>query len=371
MFAVSECFCPEAVRRCGLLIVLLALPAGAIAVEESAGKSAGSNYDQAADQPADAVSIALYFDNDAFTGRNQDKDYTGGLALAFSGAAVASHPLSLDPALGWLDRRSGWAAAESSDVELSSLEIGIAAFTPSEIGLAAPIHDDRPYAGLVYLSNTRQSIDFAARSSIRSSLSVGVLGLSVLGQLQNEVHELIGANEAQGWENQIANGGEATFRYAVTWQNHLATERRAVQATTAAGFSLGYLTEALLGASIRTGKLRTPWWSFNVHNSNYGEKSNISVPISKMLDELFLVAGANVKLRAYNAFLQGQFRHSPVRYSSSDLEPLVYEAWLGVGGEFSSGLQLSYLVRRQTSELKSGQANRSFTYGELIASYKF
>lgn len=359
MFAMGDCFRFEPVSRYGLLIALLAFVGGAIAAEDSASKT------------ADSVSIALYFDNDAFTGGKQDKDYTGGLALAFSGAEVASHPLSIDPALAWLNRRSGWAAADASDVELGSLEIGITAFTPTEISVAAPIHDDRPYAGLVYLSNTRQSVDFATRSSIRSGLSVGLLGLSVLGEIQNEVHELIGANEALGWKNQISNGGEPTFKYAVTWQKHIDTERRNVQATTAAGFSVGYLSEGLLGASIRTGKLRTPWWSFNVHNSNYGEKSNISVPTSKTLDEVFLVAGANVKLRAYNAFLQGQFRHSPVRYSSSDVKPLVYEAWIGIGGEFSSGIRLSYLVRRQSSELKTGAANRKFTYGELIASYKF
>jgi hypothetical protein len=138
-----------------------------------------------------------------------------------------------------------------------------------------------------------------------------------------------------------------------------------------AGFSVGYVTEGILGISVRTGILRTPWWSFNVHNSNYGEKSNISVPISKSLDEVFLVAGANVKLRAYNVFLQGQFRNSAVTYSSREVEPLVYETWLGVGCEFSSGIRLAYLVRQQTSELKTGTANRGFTYGELIAGYKF
>lgn len=347
--------------RCreGLLIALLAVAAGAGAAEDSA------------EQPAEAVSIAVYFDNDAFTGRNQDKDYTGGLALAFSGAAAARHALSLDPALAWLDRSSGWAGAASGDVALRSFEVGITVFTPTEISDATPIHDDRPYAGLLYLSNTRQSIDFATRSSILSGLSVGVLGLSVVGEIQNEVHELIGAVEAQGWNNQISDGGEPTFRYAVTWQKHAATGRPDVQATAAAGFSLGYVSEALLGASVRTGRLRSPWWRFNVHGSSYGEKSNIAVPTSQTRDEVFLVAGANVKLRAYNAFLQGQFRHSPVRYSSSDLEPLVYEAWLGIGGEFSSGLRLSYLLRRQTSEVKSGRADHSFTYGELIAGYRF
>lgn len=366
---MSDSFRFEAACRCGLAIALLAIPGWALAAEESAGNASAPDTPTA--RPADSVSIALYFDNDGLTGSGKDKDYTGGLALAFSGAGAGRQPLSIDPALGWLNQRSGWVTLARSDVDLRGVEIGFAAFTPTEISVAAPIHDDRPYAGLVYLSNTRQAIDFASRSSIISGLSIGWLGWSAVGDLQNEVHELMGAAEARGWHNQISNGGEATFKYSVTWQNHLATERSKVQATTAAGFSLGYITEGTIGASIRTGKLRTPWWSFNVHNSSYGEKSNISVPTSPSLDEVFLVAGGNVKLRAYNAFLQGQFRHSEVRYSSSDIEPLVYEAWLGIGSEFSSGVRLSYLIRRQSSELKSGRADRSFTYGELVASYKF
>ncbi len=32
---------------------------------------------------------------------------------------------------------------------------------------------------------------------------------------------------------------------------------------------------------------------------------------------------------------------------------------------------IATLIRHQSSELKTGLANRSFTYGELVASYKF
>lgn len=318
----------------------------------------------------ESLAIDFYFDNDAFSG-GKDEDYTGGMALAFTGAGAARHPLSLDGALSWLNRQAGWGVPGQSDIDLRSYEIGIVAFTPDDIGAPAPIKDDRPYAGLVYASNTQQTIDFAARSSVITALSVGVLGLSAVGDLQNSVHQLTGSSRANGWQNQISDGGEPTVKYSLAKQHYFATGNPLTQATAIGGFSVGFVTEALLGGSIRVGRLRTPWWSFNVHNSNYGEKTSISVPTSKTLDEVFVVLGANVKLRAYNAFLQGQFRHSPVRYSSSEIEPLVYESWLGIGCELDSGVRLAYLLRRHSSELKGGPADRIFTYGELIASYKF
>lgn len=199
---------------------------------------------------------------------------------------------------------------------------------------------------------------------------MGFLGLSVAADVQNAIHDMTGSDEAQGWRHQVSAGGEPTFKYSMTLQHHFDTRRDNLQITSAAGFSLGYLTEGILGISLRTGLIRTPAWSFNVPNSNYGAKANVVVPTSSSLTELYLIAGANLKLRAYNAFLQGQFRDSDLTYSSSQTEPLVYEGWLGLSCEFTSGFRLSYLLRHQSSELKESLADRSFTYAEFLVSYK-
>jgi hypothetical protein len=45
--------------------------------------------------------------------------------------------------------------------------------------------------------------------------------------------------------------------------------------------------------------------------------------------ELFAFVGARAKVRAYNAFLQGQFRHSDT-YSEDSLNQLLGEAWIGI-----------------------------------------
>jgi hypothetical protein len=346
-------------RRAGLVLAaVLATVAGTVMGEE---------MDRAT---RESVTIDFYFENDAFSG-GKDKDYTGGLALSFTGAAAASHPFSIDGARAWIDRRTGLERDRAVDIEVKSFEVGMLAFTPADIELQRPVADDRPYASLVYVSNGRQVIDFAARTSRITGLSVGILGLSEVGRLQNGIHELTASSRANGWDHQVSNGGEPTARFSVSWQRYADTGSGNLQATSMAGVSVGYVTEATVGASVRFGDLRTPWWSFNVHHGNYGEKTHIGVPTSRSVREVFGLAGANLKLRAYNVFLQGQFRDSPVRYSASDIEPFVYEAWVGAGCELESGIRVAYLMRRHSSELKRGAANRAFTYGELIASYKF
>jgi len=344
-----------------LLITLVSATATAIAGDQDS---------------VEPVMMSIYVDNDALTSRAKDEDYTGGAAVTYSGINATRHPFSLDKPLAWTNRISRIEKAmglrgKHTDQVWHSCEVGLAAFTPTDIELASPIRDDRPYSSLIYVANTRQSVDVDRRVSVITTLSLGALGLSAAGNIQNGIHAVIGSSRAEGWDNQISRGGEPTVKYAFTRQRHLDTGSPHIHAAISAGASLGYITEGILGVSVRAGIIRTPWWSFNVHNSNYGEKSNITLPTSKALDEFYVVGGANIKARAYNVFLQGQFRDSEVTWSASELEPILYEAWLGVACEFGSGIRLSYLLRHQSSEFKAGQADRDFTYGELVASYKF
>jgi hypothetical protein len=327
---------------------------------------------KAEEEVKEPVTVSIYVDNDLFTSGNKDEDYTGGFALTYSGAKAANHPFSIDKALSWANDLTGASTATSNDDRnWHSCEVGLAAFTPTDLDSQQPISNDRPYAGLLYLSNAQQTVNEKNRSALISTLTVGFLGIHLTADVQNTIHKVIGSRKTKGWDNQISEGGEPTFKYSLTWQKYPDLKSQNLQAVTSLGMSIGYLTEAVAGASFRFGKIHTPWWSFNVHNSNYGEKSNVTLPTSDFKDELYGVVGANMKLRIYNALLQGQFRDSKVTYSSSELEPLVFETWVGVGSEFNSGLRLSYLLRYQTSELKTGLSDRAFGYGEIVASYKF
>jgi hypothetical protein len=80
-----------------------------------------------------------------------------------------------------------------------------------------------------------------------------------------------------------------------------------------------------------------------------------------------------VKLRArlYNSFLQGQFRDSDVTYSSSELNHLLLEAWVGVTTVLENDLSVSYTIRHQTEELETGRGARGFTWGSLSVTQRF
>ncbi len=72
--------------------------------------------------------------------------------------------------------------------------------------------------------------------------------------------------------------------------------------------------------------------------------------------ELFLMAGANLRLRAYNVLLQGQFRDSNVTYAYDELNPLIGEAWIGAGLAFDNGWQASFVIRGRTREFEANQS---------------
>lgn len=360
-------------------------PPAAIGIDDpgqAAGPPAPSACIEACDEDRDSfgkrmvaeqvVAATLYLDNDLFSSTDDDRDYTGGFAVAFSGAVATNHPFSIDRWLGGVnafsraDRISG-----DGDFTMNSCELGITVFTPDDIANPAPISDDRPYSGLTYISNTRQKVHEQTRTSWVSTLTVGALGLGIATEAQNAIHRAIGATEAAGWGNQISDGGEPTFRYALSRLKHFDTGLPNLQITGSTGLGVGYLSDLSTAVGMRWGRLRTPWWSLDEDSGKYGAKAHAELPTSRRLDEFYLIAGVGAQARLYNAFLQGQFRDSAVTVDADNIRPLVYEGWLGAAFEFDFGLRLSYIVRYQSSELKSGIGDRSYKYGALVATQRF
>ncbi|HEX7027709.1 MAG TPA: lipid A deacylase LpxR family protein [Gammaproteobacteria bacterium] len=319
------------------------------------------------------ITWSVYFDNDLLTSPDKDRDYTGGLTAAFSGSAAKNHIFSIDGPLEYLNKFLGVDRAynDNSNIALHAYEIGLEAFTPDNIKTKEPLFDDRPYASLVYISNTRQYFQPEKKVSWVTSLSVGLLGLNAVGELQNDLHDLFGSRRAEGWENQISEGGEPTFRYSVTRQKYHNTGTLSIDFTSAARVSVGYLTEVSYGGGFRWGKIRSPWWKFNADLNPHGVKEDPTPVTASHRDELYCFAGVNLRLRLYNALLQGQFRDSAVEYDHEQLNRLILEGWIGVTKEFSSGFRISYVVRRQSSEFKEGLADRPFTWGGIIISYQY
>lgn len=317
----------------------------------------------------DDTGWAVYLDNDALKPRYNDRDYTSGFSLTRSGRDVADDLPWLETPRHWLDGLFGLQRPhQRNGFTRHSHEIGITTFTPEDLDNVAAQADDRPYANLIYISQSEAEIDEQQELAYLSTLTVGVLGLDWIAEAQTQLHEAMGVTDPKGWRNQISDGGEPTFRYRLArtsriWQGDWLTMQG--DSTMAVAASVGYLSQLTFGMAARFGELRSPWWSHNPQLADYAEKA-VPVAASRGGDEQYFWAGFSLHLRLYNAFLQGQFRDSEITYRASELEPVVAEAWLGYTVSTESGWRFSYVLRAMSSEIKSGQGDRSLIWGGLM-----
>jgi hypothetical protein len=313
-------------------------------------------------------SVRVHIDNDLFAIRSLDRDYTGGLAITLSGTAARDGWLSLDPLLTRIDEL--FEGAPSANAR-HARQIGLIAFTPSDIVSDEAQQADRPYASLLFASNGRVRVDADNRGAWSSSLTVGLLGLQLSESLHNAVHRAVGSEEPQGYNHQISDGGELTARYMLARQNlWYADPTGHVEVKATVQGSVGFLTETSAAMSMRIGRLDTPWWSFAPELADY-----VAAPTPKesfgFQWEMYFFAGARVTARAYNVFLQGQFRHSDVQYSYDEIEPIVAHAWIGILTQLFPNTELSYALYYQTAEVRDGKAARDAYWGTVQLAHSF
>lgn len=312
-----------------------------------------------------AGSWAFAFDNDVFVPGHRDQDYTYGINFTQTGPQAKTATLSLNNGLIAIDNWLGNRHSSLGQQEIFSRELGAFGFTPEDITISAANYGDRPYASLIYLSNSREQIDLVNNIAWKSTLTLGVLGLDAVGELQNVAHQSTDGTKAQGWHNQISEGGEVTGRYLLARQQYFDQLSGGIELKSTLQASIGYLTEASWGLSLRTGRIHSPWSSFNPELASYGEKSSYSSS-AKAVTEHYFWTGFAIKARAYNVFLQGQFRNSPLSYQHHQLRPLLVEAWAGYTFAFKQGYRISYLLRGHSSELEHGAGNRNLLWGGII-----
>lgn len=316
---------------------------------------------------------AFYADNDLLAPGHSDRDYTGGFSLTLAGRRVRDSWWSIDGLREGTDRLLGLDSLYA-DRALSrhSVEFGVTVFTPGNLTDPAAQVGDRPYASLLYVANTGVQVTPEKNRAYISTFTLGVLGAPIVANGQKAIHRAFGGEQPVGWDHQISNGGEPTARYSFarverTWAGKLAGAASEMTSTWYA--SVGYLTELTYGLATRFGEFNTPWWSYNPQIAEYAEKSVPVVASEGGGRERYFWGGVNLRARAYNAFLQGQFRNSDVTFSSSDLNHLLVEGWVGFTWGTAGGWRFSYVLRSMTPEVKNGPANRAETWGGIVLSY--
>ncbi len=298
---------------------------------------------------------AAGFDNDFLVPGSRDQDYTYGLSALHTGEDnrhFYARPLAL------IDR-----ALNLDEGTRHGLELGLYGFTPEKIDVAHADFEDRPYASLIYAATRSERIYPLAGTVVSSQLTLGVLGLDLVGDLQRGLHELIDSEAPKGWRHQISDGGEPTFRYSLARQQLLAEPTDFMEVKHTQSLSVGYITEASWGLNLRLGNVNSIWHNFHPEQASYAETST---QLNHRIQERFFWVGVALKARAYNAFLQGQWRDSMVEYSSRELRHLIVEAWLGYTHGFSNGIFISYGLRGHTSEIRDGRGDRNVLWGGLM-----
>ena len=320
----------------------------------------------------------MQIDDDFLALSRHDRDYTAGVSFTLAGEDPAGRSLPLAPALDWVDDLTRFARKHARETnQHRAVQFGFRLFTPDDLEAEEPLPDDRPYASLAYVTASQLTVDASESVALQSSLTLGLLGLPMLGGLHRGLHQLIGSPLPNGYAHQISAGGEPTFGYAVSRQRLLANGtrgKRPYSVRYGVGASVGYLTEASAELAFRSGPIRVPWWSAPPTSADYaGQPASVArpKPARAVNRGVIFEAGIESRLRLYNAFLQGQFRDSDVTFSSDELEHLLIEAWLGVAFQLKSGLEVGYTIRRQSREIARGTGARAFTWGSISFVQRF
>lgn len=322
---------------------------------------------------------SFYVDNDIFSPSPRDRDYTGGISATVAGHRAADIFFSADPLLGRVNKVLGLVQEnpQAGVRELHSLQLGLAAFTPGNIAIRSITPGDRPYSSLIYVANSRLSLTSSHPDTVQqTTLIVGLLGAELVPKGQEVFHKQIGSVQPNGWEHQISDGGEPTFRYSYSLQQLLASAGNGgtsyeIKPSFEAG--VGYVTDASIALSARWGRISTPWWSFAPDRSEYFAQPSMGLAHEQRgsVQEFYVWAGAKLEARPYNVFLQGQFRHSDLTYGLDEVRPLLLEAWVGVTGQVSRNYWLSWVLRYQTSELRTEPGDRNMVWGSVFINRYF
>lgn len=201
----------------------------------------------AAQESARPLALGFYLDNDQIAG--SDRSYTSGLKLSLI------VPLAARPAAGPRTDRSAVRTGPTSH-RAFTLALAQHIFTPEDLDSRHPIPNDRPYAGLLYVSIGLLSRGPASQQIWE--LTLGTTGpASGAERSQKWLHGLFNLIEPQGWDNQLKNQAVAALVTQRKWKSLLngATSGWGLALVPHLEAGLGNLyTYARTGAQLRVGR---------------------------------------------------------------------------------------------------------------------
>jgi len=299
--------------------------------------------------------LSFVYENDIFS--NRDSHYT-------SGARVSWIPES-DEVPGWIQSLAHavpWVPREG--VMLHGYSIGQNIYTPTDISLANPPEEERPYAGWLY-----GTAGVAVANDMRLDqvvLTVGIVGPASLAErTQKVVHKILDSDEPMGWDTQLRNEPGLMLSWQRNWrawvQGTLAGNQ--LDITPHLGATLGNVyTYANSGITIRYGdNLPIDFGPPRIQPGITGTSSFVPRPGFGW----YLFAGIEGRAIARNIFLDGNsFRNS----RSVDKKNFVGDVQFGAVVVWER-VRLSYTHVLRTHEFDTQEKSDSFGSITLTVQY--
>ncbi len=172
-------------------------------------------------------SVTFYSENDKYFA-GTDQHYTNGFKLSALSSDLTNFTSDPVPrAVQQLARALNRLVPPGHDCKLG-LALGQNIYTPINTATTAPQPNDRPYAAFLYGSAAFQvyhppRVFATGRRAIAQldtlEVALGLVGPGALGrQAQNNFHDVIGAEHARGWSNQIHNEPGLELAYERKWR---------------------------------------------------------------------------------------------------------------------------------------------------------
>lgn len=278
----------------------------------------------------------INYDNDFFSAT--DRYYTQGTYYDLIVPFIKKIPLSklLIP-------------LKRSNLNYYGLRIRQDCFTPRSIRRDSIYKGERPYAGVIYLSNYLISLNTENKVRFTTLLDIGVMGpVAKAAETQKNIHRWLENIQPLGWEYQL--GQDIVLNYTLGFEKGIWARKNVElngMATTRAGTMYNDLSA---GIHVRTGIMQSYFENLGLQNR--------TTETNKNRLQCFVFAKGEMKTVLYNATLQGGMfnKNSIYVLPSKDISRLVYTATTGIVIAYKR-VSLEYTKVYISPEFKGGIAH--------------
>lgn len=308
--------------------------------------------------------IQIFTENDLFSRSQTDQWYTNGLRIVY------------------LPRRQEWEELQEFNnlarrfydpraIVRVGFTLGQDIYTPRNIGDTDPQPWDRPWAGYSYIGAIAQASSPDTQDTIE--LNIGAVGpKSGAASIQRRWHRMIGADEPQGWRNQIGN----ELGINLNWKHQIRNQYicNTLDWIPHFGASIGnVMTYASIGSTVRVGRNISGFGDGRSVTSlrRGASESGFCIPPDRKELEWYLFARTEGRLVARNIFLDGNtFRDS----ANVTKRPWTYDVQVGGSVRFLEDFRVTFTQTWRAMEFKpvNERTPRGIhRYGTIVVAYEF